>query len=64
MDMLQKGVARVVEEAASSAEELGTTFCRIKDLTLTTIFGEPTVAQPRYRRRRAQSPHLTEAWFC
>jgi radical SAM superfamily enzyme YgiQ (UPF0313 family) len=64
MDMLQKGVARVVEEAASSAEELWTTFCRIKDLTLTTIFGEPTVAQPRYRRRRAQSPHLTEAWFC
>jgi radical SAM superfamily enzyme YgiQ (UPF0313 family) len=64
MDVLQKAVARVAEEAASSVEEPGATFSRIKDLTLTATFGEPTVAQPRYRRRRALSPHLTEAWFC
>ena len=64
VDMLQRRVARVAEEAASSSEDPATTFDRIKKLTLATIFGKPTVAQPRYRRRSARPPHLTEAWFC
>ena len=64
VDMLQQQVARVAEEAANSGEDAETTFYRIKELTLATIFGEPTVAQPRYRRRTARPPHLTEAWFC
>ena len=64
VDVLQKRVAQVAEEAANSDEDPATTFYRIKDLTLTAIFGKPAVAQPRYRRRRARSPHLTEAWFC
>ena len=64
VDLLQRRVARVAEEAASSGEDPATTFDRIKKLTLATIFGKPTVAQPRYRRRSARPPHLTEAWFC
>ncbi|HIM55787.1 MAG TPA: radical SAM protein, partial [Candidatus Latescibacteria bacterium] len=64
VDVLQRRVARVAEEAASSGEDPATTFDRIKKLTLATIFGQPTVAQPGYRRRSARPPHLTEAWFC
>jgi len=64
VDMLQRRVARVAEEAASSGEDPATTFDGIKKLTLATIFGQPTVAQPRYRRRSARPPQLTEAWFC
>ncbi|MEE8367162.1 MAG: CUAEP/CCAEP-tail radical SAM protein [Thermoanaerobaculia bacterium] len=64
VDRLQRRVARVAEEAASSGEDPAATFDRIKKLTLATIFGQPTVAQPRYRRRSAKPPHLTEAWFC
>ena len=64
VDVLQQQVARVAEEAANSGEDPATTFDGIKELTLATIFGEPTVAQPRYRRRTARPPHLTEAWFC
>ena len=64
VDTLQRRVARLAEEAASSGEDPATTFDGIKKLTLTTIFGQPTVPQPRYRRRSARSPHLTEAWFC
>jgi hypothetical protein len=64
VDMLQRQVARVAEEAASSGEDPATTFCRIKELTVATIFGRSTVAQPRYRRRSVRPPHLTEAWFC
>jgi radical SAM superfamily enzyme YgiQ (UPF0313 family) len=63
VDLLQRQIARVAEEAASSGEDPATTFDRIK-LTLATIFGKPTVAQPRYRRRTTRPPHLTEAWFC
>lgn len=57
-------VARVAEEAASSGEDPATTFNRIKELTLATAGGQPTVTQPRYRRQSARPPHLTEAWFC
>ena len=64
VDMLQRQVARIAEEAASSVEDPATTFNRIKELTLTTIFGQKAVAQPRHRRRSVRSPHLTEAWFC
>ena len=64
VDMLQRQVARVAEEAANSGEDPATTFDGIKRLTLATIFGQPTVAQPRYRRRSVRPPHLTEAWFC
>ncbi len=64
VDLLQRRVARVAEEAASSGEDPATTFDRIKKLTLATIFGKPTVAQPRYRRRSTRPPHMTEAWFC
>ena len=64
VDMLQRQVARVAEEAASSGEDPATTFNRIKELTLSTIVGRPTVGRPRYRRRSARPPHLTEAWFC
>ena len=64
VDMLQRRVARVAEEAASSGEDPATTFDGIKKLTLATIFGQSTVAQPRYRRRSARPPQLTEAWFC
>ena len=64
VDMLQRQVALVAEEATSSGEDPATTFNRIKELTLSTIFGQPTVDQTRYRRRSARPPHLTEAWFC
>jgi hypothetical protein len=64
VDMLQRQVARVAEEAAGSGEDPATTFNRIKELALSTIHGQPTVARPRYRRRSARPPHLTEAWFC
>jgi hypothetical protein len=64
VDKLQRQVARVAEEAASSSEDPATTFNRIKELTLSTICGRPTAAQPRYRRRSARPAHLTEAWFC
>ena len=64
VDMLQAQVARIAEEAASSSEDAATTFNRIKELAHTTIFGQPTEAQTRYRRRRARPPGLTEAWFC
>ena len=64
VDMLQRQVARVAEEAASSGEDPATTFYRIKELTVATIPGRRTVAQPRYRRRSVRSPQLTEAWFC
>ena len=64
VDALQQQVSRVAEEAANSGEDPATTFDGIKKLTLATIFGQPTVAQPRYRRRSARPPHLTEAWFC
>jgi len=64
VDMLQRQVARVAEEAAGSGEDPATTFNRIKELALSTIHGRPTVARPRYRRRSARPPHLTEAWFC
>ena len=64
VDVLQRQVALVAEEATSSGEDPATTFNRIKELTLSTIFGQPTVDQTRYRRRSARPPHLTEAWFC
>ena len=64
VDMLQRQVARVAEEATSFGEDPATTFNRIKELSLSTIFGQPTVDRPRYRRRSARPPHLTEAWFC
>ena len=64
VDMLQRQVARVAEGAANSGEDPATTFYRIKELTVATIFGRSTVAQPRYRRRSVRPPHLTEAWFC
>ena len=64
VDELQRQVARVAEEAAGSGEDPATTFNRIKELTLSTIFGQPTAARPRYRRRSARPAHLTEAWFC
>jgi len=64
VDILQRQVARVAEEAASSGADPATTFNRIKELTLSTISGQPTAARPRYRRRRVRPPHLTEAWFC
>ena len=64
VDMLQRQVARVAEEATSSGEDPATTFNRIKELALATIPGQPTVAQPRYCRRGARPPRLTEAWFC
>ena len=64
VDVLQRRVARVAEEAASSGEDPATTFDRIRELTVATIFGPSTVAQPRYRRRSVRPPHLTEAWFC
>jgi radical SAM superfamily enzyme YgiQ (UPF0313 family) len=64
VDTLQRQVALVAEEATSSGEDQATTFNRIKELTLFTIFGQPTVDQHRYRRRSARPPHLTEAWFC
>ena len=64
VDMLQRQVARVAEEAANSGEDPATTFYRIKELTVVAIFGRSTVAQPRYRRRSVRPPHLTEAWFC
>ena len=64
VDALQQQVSRVAEEAANSGEDPATTFYRIKELTVATIFGRSTVAQPRYRHRSVRSPHLTEAWFC
>lgn len=64
VDVLQRRVARIAEEAASSSEDAATTFNRIKELAYTTTFGQPTVAHARYRRRRARPPGLTEAWFC
>jgi hypothetical protein len=63
VDMLQRQVAHVAEEATSSGEDPATTFYRIKELTLATISDQPA-AQPRYRRRRVRPPQLTEAWFC
>jgi len=64
VDVLQRQVARVAEEAASSSEDPATTFDGIKKLTLGAIFGRRAVAQPRYRRRSVRPPQLTEAWFC
>ncbi|MSR20040.1 MAG: radical SAM protein [Gemmatimonadetes bacterium] len=64
VDMLQRQVARVAEEATSSSEDPATTFYRIKELTLATLSDQPAVARPRYRRRRVRPPQLTEAWFC
>ena len=64
VDRLQQQVARVAEEAANSGEDPATTFYRIKELALSTTLGQPTAARPRYRRRSARPPHLTEAWFC
>ena len=64
VDMLQRRVARVAEEAARSGEDPATTFDGIKKLTLEAIFGPWTVAQPQYRRRNVRPPQLTEAWFC
>ena len=64
VDMLQRQVARVAEEATNSGEDPATTFYRIKELTLATLSDQPAVARPRYRRRRVRPPQLTEAWFC
>ncbi len=41
VDMLQRQVARVAEEAAGSGEDPATTFNRIKELALSTIHGQP-----------------------
>ena len=64
VDSLQRQVGRVAEEAAGSGEDAATTFSRIKELTHVAMLGRASEARPRYRRRGARPPQLTEAWFC
>lgn len=59
MDQLQKDVAKAVEEAAQSGEDMAATFYRIMELA--DCKPSSVVSAPPTEER---APRLTESWFC
>ena len=65
MDELQRRVSEVVEQAASSSEDVAETFFSIRDLAY-AVQGEAQNDRSisRLDPARLRPPRLTEAWFC
>jgi radical SAM superfamily enzyme YgiQ (UPF0313 family) len=65
LDVLQGEIAALVEQAAHSHGDPGSTFYRIKDRALEAL-GEPIARPlvPAVSLAAAPVPRLTEAWFC
>jgi len=65
MDELQRRVSEVVEQAASSSEDVAETFFSIRDLAY-AVRGEAQNDRSisRLDPARLRPPRLTEAWFC
>jgi hypothetical protein len=65
VDLLQRQVSRIVEEAAHSHEEEQVTFQRIRGLALSVLHGG-TFTSPEVSGtpQGPRSPRLTESWFC
>ena len=65
VDLLQRQVSRMVEEAAHSHDEEQVTFQRIKGLALSVLHGG-TFTSPEVSGTPQgwRPPRLTESWFC
>jgi radical SAM superfamily enzyme YgiQ (UPF0313 family) len=63
MDSLQRRVAALVEQAASSKEDPLATAARVEALALAAA-NRPHQHVPAPAPGRRRSPRLTEAWFC
>lgn len=61
MDVLQKEVARLVEEATRAGEDTATTFYRVSDLAHER---QPPLIVRSLPLDRRKAPRLTESWFC
>jgi radical SAM superfamily enzyme YgiQ (UPF0313 family) len=64
LDVLQREVAGIVEEATRSEEDGWTTFYRVKQAALSTLTGHAGADPPKLATKPSHVPRLTEAWFC